>query len=226
MLVRSGVTRMARRLVLLAFFLGLGVAGAQAREVNIAPGLPYVDITIGGKTLRIERIQDTKHKLTNSFTKTSRPCPPFCIQPMSPAPGVNTVGELELIDFLKNKVEKNKGVLVDARIPAWYRKGTIPGAVNIPFTLLAPDNPYRDRILLVLGARKLEDGTWDFGKARELLLFCNGPWCGQSPRAIRNLIAAGYPPEKLYYYRGGMQNWQLLGLTVVKPGAARQVKKQ
>jgi len=73
---------------------------------------------------------------------------------------------------------------------------------------------------MVLGARKLEDGTWDFGGARELLLFCNGPWCGQSPRAIRNLIAAGYPPEKLHYYRGGMQNWQLLGLTVVKPATA------
>jgi len=224
MSVKYGVL-VFRRLAALMLLLVLGGTMAHARDVNIAPGLPYVDIKIGGKTYRIERIQDTKHKLTNSFTKTSRPCPPFCIQPMSPAPGVHTVGELELIDFLKNKVEKNKGVLVDARIPAWYRKGTIPGAVNIPFTLLAPDNPYRDRILLVLGARKLEDGTWDFGKARELLLFCNGPWCGQSPRAIRNLIAAGYPPEKLYYYRGGMQNWQLLGLTVVKPGAAKQVKK-
>jgi len=73
------------------------------------------------------------------------------------------------------------------------------------------------RILMVLGAEKLEDGTWDFGNARELLLFCNGPWCGQSPRAIRNLVAAGYPPSKLFYYRGGMQNWQLLGLPVHVP---------
>ena len=190
---------------------------AMAREVNIAPGLPHVDVTIGGKTLRIERNQDTKHRLTNSFTKTSRPCPPFCVQPIVPSAGVHVVGELELINFLKTKVAEDKGVLVDARIPAWYKKGTIPGSVNIPFTLFAPDNPYRDRILLVLGAKKLEDGTWDFGDARELLLFCNGPWCGQSPRAIRNLIKAGYPPEKLYYYRGGMQSWQLLGLTVQKP---------
>ncbi len=214
-----------QRIVLFSVLCGLAVAHAQAaeaRKVNIAPGMPYVDIKVGGKTVRIERIQDTRHRLTNSYTKTSRPCPPFCIQPISPAPGVKTVGELELIEFLKNKVEKGKGVLVDARIPAWYRKGTIPGAVNIPFTLLAPDNPYRDKILLVLGAKKLEDGTWDFGGARELLLFCNGPWCGQSPRAIRNLIAAGYPPEKLYYYRGGMQNWQLLGLTTVKPQGGKR----
>ncbi|WP_051928691.1 rhodanese-like domain-containing protein [Thermopetrobacter sp. TC1] len=213
------------RIIALSALFGLAavqVQAAETRKVNIAPGMPYVDVKVGGKTIRIERIQDTKHRLTNSYTKTSRPCPPFCIQPMTAAPGVNTVGELELIDFLKKKVEKGKGVLVDARIPAWYRKGTIPGAVNIPFTLLAPDNPYRDKILLVLGAKKLEDGTWDFGGARELLLFCNGPWCGQSPRAIRNLIAAGYPPEKLHYYRGGMQSWQLLGLTTVKPQGGRK----
>ena len=199
------------------------MAPASARDdvkVKIAPGLPAVEVTIGGKTIRIQRNQDTRHKLTNSFTKTSRPCPPFCVQPMVPAPGVRPVGELELLDFLKKKVEPGKGVLVDARIPAWFKKGTIPGAVNIPFTLFDKKNPYRDRILMVLGAKKLSDGTWDFGTARELLLFCNGPWCGQSPRAIRNLIAAGYPPEKLLYYRGGMQNWQLLGLTVTKPAVA------
>ena len=203
--------------------LAAGVSHAAPDEdlkVKIAPGIPYVDITIGGRTVRIMRNQDTRHRLTNSFTKTSRACPPFCIQPMIPAPGVHPVGELELLDFLKKKVETGKGVLIDARIPAWYRKGTIPGAVNIPFTLLDKRNPYRDRILMVLGAKKLEDGTWDFGGARELLLFCNGPWCGQSPHAIRNLIAAGYPPEKLHYYRGGMQSWQLLGLTVVKPAIA------
>jgi rhodanese-related sulfurtransferase len=49
------------------------------------------------------------------------------------------------------------------------------------------------------------------------LLWCNGPWCGQSPRAIRALISLGYPAEKLYYYRGGMQMWQSLGLTTVLP---------
>ena len=218
-LVKAGMAALSLGLLMTATLPGTVVAQENIK-VKIAPGMPYLDVTIAGKTVRIMRNQDTKHKLANSFAKTSRACPPFCIQPISPAPGVNTVGELELLDFLKKKVETGKGVLVDARIPAWFRKGTIPGAVNIPFTLFDKKNPYRDRILIVLGARKLEDGTWDFGGARELLLFCNGPWCGQSPRAIRNLIAAGYPPEKLHYYRGGMQAWQILGLTVVKPTIA------
>ena len=30
-----------------------------------------------------------------------------------------------------------------------------------------------------------------------------------------SLLKMGYPPEKLKYYRGGMQAWTSLGLTVV-----------
>jgi rhodanese-related sulfurtransferase len=189
-----------------------------AAKVNITRDMPYVDVRVKGKTYRIQRIQDTKNKLTNSFSKTSRPCPPFCIHPISVARGVDTVGEIEVIQFLKDKVEVGKGVLVDARIPAFYKKGTIPGSVNIPFTLLSQGNSaYLNRILSILGAVKDGGGQWNFSNARDLLLYCNGPWCDQSPRAIRGLLSAGFPNSKLLYYRGGMQNWQALGLTTVKP---------
>ena len=189
-----------------------------ALEVNLTKDLPYLDLQYEGKRVRIQRIQDTSHRLDNSFAKTSRPCPPFCIHPMQAAIGVETVGELELLDFLVKKVRTNRGLLVDARLPEWYQRGTIPGAVNIPWTILSagPDNPFTAKILRALDAVE-ENGEWDFRRALELLLFCNGPWCDQSPRAIKNLIALGYPPEKLHYYRGGMQVWQLLGMTTVAP---------
>jgi hypothetical protein len=29
------------------------------------------------------------------------------------------------------------------------------------------------------------------------------------------MLAAGYPAQKLFYYRGGVQEWKLLGLTMV-----------
>jgi len=45
-------------------------------------------------------------------------------------------------------------------------------------------------------------------------LWCNGWWCGQSPAAIRGLLSEGYPAEKLFYFRGGMQNWKIYGMTV------------
>ncbi len=189
-----------------------------ALEVNLSAELPYLDIEYEGKQLRIQRIQDTEHKLENSFTKTSRPCPPFCIHPMQAAVGVQTVGELELLSFLIEKVRTGAGLLIDSRLPEWFEKGTIPGAVNIPWTILAagPDNPHTAKILHALGAVE-EVGEWDFRPALHLMLFCNGPWCDQSPLAIKNLVSLGYPPEKLYYYRGGMQLWQLLGLTTVVP---------
>jgi rhodanese-related sulfurtransferase len=90
--------------------------------------------------------------------------------------------------------------------------------VNIPFTLLLRgDNAYLGRILSILGAKKKNDGSWDFSNARELLLFCNGPWCDQSSRAIKGLRNAGFPADRLYYYRGGMQSWLSLGLTTIVP---------
>lgn len=191
---------------------------AWGAEVNLTKELPFVDIEYEGKRVRIQRIQDTDNRLTNSFAKTSRSCPPFCITPIKAAVGVETVAELELLDFVLTKVRKNQGLLVDARLPEWHAKGTIPGSVNIPWTILiaGPDNPVTAKILKALDAVE-ESGEWDFRGALELLLFCNGPWCDQSPRAINNLVALGYPPEKLYYYRGGMQLWQLLGLTTVIP---------
>jgi rhodanese-related sulfurtransferase len=202
--------------ILLAAGLLVLLPTLHALEVNLSAELPYLDIEYEGKRVRIQRIQDAEHRLENSFTKTSRPCPPFCIHPMQAAVGVQTVGELELLNFLIEKVRTGSGLLIDSRTPDWFEKGTIPGAVNIPWTILAagPDNPHTAKILGALGAVE-QGGEWDFRPALHLMMFCNGPWCDQSPRAIKNLVSLGYPPEKLYYYRGGMQLWQLLGLTTV-----------
>ena len=203
-------------LVLGGFLL---LADAYANEVNLTEDLPFIDIRYAGKTVRIERNQDTGHLLDNSYAKTSRPCPPFCIHPMQAAPGVITVGELELFDFLLTDVRQAQGLLIDARIPEWYHKGTIPGAVNIPFTVITSESDNTDlvKVLKALGGKQGPYSEWDFSSAVQLLLFCNGPWCDQSPRAIKGLMRLGYPPEKLKYYRGGMQNWQLLGLTTIEP---------
>ncbi len=189
----------------------------HAQDVKLSSELASKSIVMSnGETLVIERIQDTSHQLKGEFTKTSRACPPFCITSMTAAPGVETVGELEVVSFLENTVARGEGLLLDSRMPDWFVKGTIPGAINVPFATLDAQNPYRDDILKALGARQTGD-TWDFAGAKELMLFCNGPWCEQSTRAITSLRQAGYPPEKLRYYRGGMQVWMLLGLTVQRP---------
>lgn len=186
--------------------------------VKITADLPYLDVQHQGKTVRIERNQNTSNRLTNSFTKTSRKCPPFCINPIELEGDIQTIGEIEVLRFLDKQVRDNKGLFIDARMPAFYNKGTIPGSVNIPFTVLTKglESKHTVKILKLLGAKEKE-GKWDFKNVRELALFCNGLWCGQSSAAIKNLVKLGYPAERLYWYRGGMQAWQSLGLTVITP---------
>lgn len=217
-----------------------------ALDVNISPDLESVETAHEGVAINIQRNQDQNNTLSGGFSKTSRKCPPFCIQPIQVAPGVSTVGELELLEFIQTELNNGTGVLIDARTPSWHNKGTIPGSINIPFTTFTEDSDpivlqvalgklgvhkkdYHnlavkawDNILALSGNRD-KIVKWDFSEAKDLLLWCNGMWCGQSPRAIKGLIKLGYPPEKIRYYRGGMQSWLMLGFNVVVPaGAASQ----
>ena len=183
------------------------IAGPLAAEpVMLRPDVPSVTVETPDGPVEIAREQDNAAVLEGEWAQTSRPCPPFCIQPMTPAEGVETVGELELIDALQDPDVS----VIDSRTYDWWRDGTIPGAVNLPYTQVV------DR-LGELGCVPDFDG-WDCSAARQVVLFCNGLWCGQSPTAIRAMIAEGYPAERIRYYRGGMQTWRLLGLTVVQPG--------
>jgi rhodanese-related sulfurtransferase len=211
-----------RRLVpLLA--CGLFAAGAMAEElkVKITAELESVRVTHDGKPVTIMRNQDPNHTISADYAKTSRDCPPFCVQPGTLAPGVETVGELEVLGYLAAIERGDKSILViDSRTPDWLAKGTIPGSINLPWTKLNPEAG-ADPIAIAetfekrFGARS-QEGLWDFSEAKTLVLFCNGPWCAQSPTNIRTLLKFGYPAHKIKWFRGGMQEWQSLGLTVVK----------
>ena len=185
----------------------------HAEEVGITPDMPLVTIEANGKVYTIERENRPGTYLTNTYALTSRPSPPFFVQPFAVTDKVETYGELELLDFVKQK----RGVFIDARLPNWYEKSAIPGAVNIPFKIFLQDTPERTKTLKDLGVTFDQEGKPDFTHAKTILLYCNGAWCGQSPTAIEALIKIGYPEEKMKYYRGGMQAWQLLGLTTIVP---------
>ncbi len=190
-------------------------------KVKITPELGSVTVTHNGQKTVIQRNQDTKNTIIQAFAKTSRPCPPFCIQPMKLAPGVETIGEVELLDYLQRKEKGDKSILViDSRTPDWVKKGTIPGAVNLPWTKLNPAKGADPLSIAEImedefGAVQLE-GLWDYSNAKTLVMFCNGMWCGQSPNNIKNLLKFGYPAHKIKWYRGGMQAWEILGFNTVK----------
>ncbi|GAB4267074.1 MAG: hypothetical protein Kow0013_16650 [Pararhodobacter sp.] len=185
--------------------LAVCAAPAFADPVNITPDIASVMVPTDTTPVEIRRNQDNDAVLTGEWARTSRPCPNFCIQPMSPAEGVTTIGELELLAALQDP----DVIVTDSRVRSDYLGGTIPGAIHLPYTEVA------DR-LDVLGCEVDFDG-FDCTNASRVVLFCNGPWCGQSPTAIRRMIAAGFPAERISYYRGGMQVWRMLGLTVIEP---------
>ena len=172
--------------------------------VNITKDMFSVTVETEAGPVEIKRIQDNAHVITGDFALTSRPCPNFCVQPMSPAEGVTTIGELELLAALQDP----EVTVIDSRVRPDFETGTIPGAISMPYTEMA------DR-LSELGCEPDFEGFECVGDTvKTLALFCNGPWCGQSPTAIRRIIKAGYPAEKILYYRQGMQGWRMLGLTV------------
>ncbi len=211
---------------------------AEKLEVGITPDMQKLEFTHDGKSYTIMRNQDQKNNVNENFAKTSRKCPPFCIQPMVLAPGVETLGEVEVIHYIKKMSEGENILLVDSRTPDWVERGTIPGAKNLPWTKLNPaKGATTEGIIEVMtkefGA-KLAEGAdaftvdeavaegnaskaFDYSQAKTLVMFCNGMWCGQSPNNILNLLKFGYPAEKIKWYRGGMQDWEVLGLSTVKP---------
>ena len=201
-----------------------GLFDLDALDVRITETLSHVELSHEGRPLLLMRHQDPAHTIDAPYDKTARSCPPYCIQPMQIAPGVETIGELELIDYLKRVDAGDADVLViDSRTEEWVSRGTIPGAVHIPYTRLDPQYASPEQIAeilqLELGAARA-DGLWNFDGVKTLVLFCNGAWCGQSPTNIKALLGLGYPADRIKWYRGGMQSWESLGLTTVVPKAA------
>ncbi|MAJ91370.1 MAG: sulfurtransferase [Legionellales bacterium] len=194
---------------------------ANELDVKIDEEIGFVDVIHNGEKIRIQRNQNTSNMINSEYAQTSRKCPPFCIQPISLGHGVETIGELEILKYLEKISNGNNSIIViDSRTKDWVKKGTIPGSVNIPWKLLKPEagaDPFQIADILEKEFNVMNiEGLWNFSKAKTLILFCNGMWCGQSPSNIKTLLRFGYPAEKLKWYRGGMQNWEILGFTTVK----------
>ncbi|MBF0587890.1 MAG: rhodanese-like domain-containing protein [Magnetococcales bacterium] len=194
----------------------------DAFPVKLRPSLPYVEVKLqDGKTVRVQRNQDTEASIDLDFAYVSRPCPPFCIQPMKLSPGIETIGELDVLEYLKRLSAGDDTILViDSRTPDWQSRGMIPGAVAIPWTKLHFRHTDRKTMLEILEVNfdvAQEEDFLNFEYAKTLVFYCNGNWCGQSATNIRSLLMVGYPAHKLKWYRAGMQGWKMLGLTTVTP---------
>jgi len=192
----------------------------ESEVVNITADIAYVDVKHNGKIVRIEREQDTFSMIDPDYAQTSRPCPPYCIHEMHLEKGVETIGELELLQYLVKKTKGEEILVIDSRESEWLLKGMIPGSISLPWTKLFNKTASNKEIAEILEFKfgVVKTGAlWNFEGAKTLVFYCNGSWCGQSPTNIRALLALGYPPHLLKWYRGGMQSWKQFGLTTVQP---------
>jgi rhodanese-related sulfurtransferase len=117
------------------------------------------------------------------------------VQPIELASGVRTVGELELIDHLRQGLP-----VIDTRLEHFNREATIPGARSIPH-------------------EQIIDRRDELDASVPAVFFCNGPQCAATPDAVHRLLDAGYPAEAILYYRGGMHDWITLGYPVRSGGS-------
>ena len=183
---------LALGLLLSSFAFGQAATIAVGTPLNIFENQKNVIIKTAKGTVEIKRTMTPCGK--NGGT----------LQALIPVPGVHPTTEIEVIAALGDR----DALVVDMRDSNDRVKGTIPGSIGIPYTEVAAR-------LNELGCSKTASG-WDCAGAKKVFAFCNGPTCPQSPMAIRAMTRDGFPADKIYYYRGGMLDWDALGLTSVK----------
>ena len=185
----------------------VGLAGllvsqwAFAQAATIAVGTPLK--ILDGQPEQIT-VKTAKGSVTITRKMTACGKNGGVMQPVVPVKGVHPVAEIEIIAALGDA----GSVVVDMRDTNDRVKGTIPGSIGIPYTEVASR-------MNELGCTKT-GAKWNCAKAKKVYAFCNGPACPQSPMAIRAMTRDGFPADKIYYYRGGMLDWDALGLTSVK----------
>ncbi len=198
--------------LLILLILVVGANAKSYNKVKITPDVAYLYVYHKGKAVKVHRIQDTKNKLTGEYAKQYRPYK--YIQPIKMHKNIKTIGEVELLTFMKEKANSKKGILIDLRSKKDYSAESIPSATNIPARV--KDNKVKlEKILKVLGAKREVDGTLNTKKAMDVAFYCHGLWCKQSSDFIKEFLKLGYPAEKILYYRGGFQMWKILGFTTV-----------
>jgi len=187
----------------------LGCLGTSA----LAQDVVEASFVFQGRTLNIEQAPRADMARLAQVSLQTQDCDGICIAPLTSAEGVDTIAEFELIRFLEDSVASGDGLLIDTRPLDGRDAGAISASISVPAELLEANNPFRKDILVAMGAREL-DGALNFADAMPLMIYDNGPLENDAARSVSLLVEAGYPANKIKYYRGGIQVWTALGLSV------------
>ncbi len=108
-------------------------------------------------------------------------------------PGTTKVTAEDLISLVE---QHDNLVIIDARTAQDYAGGFVEGAISLPNTVTNPE-----ALAKVLS-----------GKDTPVLIYCNGVKCGRSVESCKIAVADGY--SKVFWYRGGWDDWVAKGLPV------------
>jgi rhodanese-related sulfurtransferase len=116
-------------------------------------------------------------------------------------PGVKVVAS----EDVKNLMAQG-AVVVDTRTEKEFQQRHIPGAVLVPYV----EKSLKD----VVFDEKLDEfaGLKTLDSKKPTIFHCNGAECWKSYKASRAALAAGF--AQVYWYRGGMPDWEAAGLKV------------
>lgn len=98
---------------------------------------------------------------------------------------------------MKRLYDAGTSYIIDARDPAEYDEGHIPGAINVPYDRL-PE--YLD----MLSAEAPMDG--------DVIVYCRGPSCDFSDQLATELKILGY--QHVRVFSGGWEQWSSAGYPV------------
>lgn len=116
-------------------------------------------------------------------------------------PGGRGAPEISTRD-LQRALDAGSAVVFDARSPKEFATGHLPGALNVAGKPGLPPSQYTSDI------REVERAVHG-DKAKPVILYCNGLYCGRSKRLAGDLVAAGY--TSVHRYQLGMPLWRALG---------------
>ena len=107
--------------------------------------------------------------------------------------GIPSFQEIDA-ETVQSLMESETAILLDARPPADFQAGHIPGAVSLPICVF---NETYGGI-----APLLDEG-------RLIITYCEGIHCTDSSMLAMELQKKGY--QDIFVYKGGMENWLALG---------------
>ncbi|HET6980570.1 MAG TPA: rhodanese-like domain-containing protein [Myxococcaceae bacterium] len=103
---------------------------------------------------------------------------------------------------LREELAAKRALVFDARSPAEFATGHLPGALNVAGKPGLPPSQYTSDLAPI---EKLVRGH----RAQPIILYCNGVYCGRSRRLADDLLAAGFTDVRRYQL--GMPIWRALG---------------